>query len=267
MKYDLKAAPSLTSRRATADTINPAIQPIPWAFGPRSHGAGVTEIHSSVSGVAPYGSPLHPTHPRHLRLFPRSLHVRSGLTLLAALALLTPSAQAQRTDFTTTPGVSTAPNPSNFIAAGVWDYAFGICWAVNGRSRETATLLSGLYSATSGTAGISFDHTWNFELRLFGGCFDGGLLLASIDDGAFSPITAMTGGTAYRGAITTSGGSARAGQNAFCGFPNNTQGSMVTSSFFTTLEAGTQVQFAFEGPDRRDDGATGIRQGGLVRTE
>jgi len=111
------------------------------------------------------------------------------------------------------------------------------------------------------------DHTWNFELRLFGGCFDGGLLLASIDGGAFSPITAMTGGTGYRGAITTSGGSASAGQNAFCGFPNNTQGSMVTSSFFTTLAAGTQVQFAFEGPDRRDDGATGTRQGGLVRME
>jgi len=119
------------------------------------------------------------------------------------------SAQAQRTDFTTTPGVFTAPNLNNFIAAGVWDYAPGIGWAVNGRSGETATLLSGLFSATSGTVGISFDHTLNFELRLFGGCFDGGLLLASIDGGAFSPITAMTGGSGYRGAITTTGGSAR----------------------------------------------------------
>ena len=225
------------------------------------------EIQWRVSAVDRVGSPLCPTRPQHLRLFPRSLHVRSGLTLLAALALLTPSAQAQRTDFTTTPGVFTAPTPTNYIGAGVWDYAPGIGWAVNGRSRETATLLSGLYSATSGTAGISFDHSLNFELRLFGGCFDGGLLLASIDGGAFSPITAMTGGSGYRGAITTTGGSARARQNAFCGFPNNTQGSMVESSFFTTLAAGTQVQFAFEGPDRRHDGATGTRQGGLVRME
>ena len=185
------------------------------------------------------------------------------MTLRAALALLTPSAQAQRTDISTTPGVFTAPNPNNFIAAGVWDYAPGIGWAVNGRSRETATLLSAHYSATVGTAGISLDHTVIFELRLFGGCFDGGLL-ASINGGAFSPITAMTGGTGSRGAITTGGGSARAGQNAFCGFANNTQGSMVTSSFLTTLAAGTQVQFAFEGPDRREDRATGRLQGGPV---
>jgi len=57
---------------------------------------------------------------------------------------------------------------------------------VNGRSRETATLLLALHSAAGGTAGISFDHTFNFELRLFGGCFDGRLLLASINGGAFS---------------------------------------------------------------------------------
>ncbi len=72
----------------------------------------------------------------------------------------------------------------------------------------------------------------------------------------------MTDGTGYRGAITTDGGTARAGQNACCGFPNNTLGSVVTNSFFTTLAAGTQVQFAFESPDRREDRATGRRQGG-----
>ena len=48
-----------------------------------------------------------------------SRHVRSGLRLLVALALLAPSAQAQRTDFTTTAGVHTALNPGNFIGASV----------------------------------------------------------------------------------------------------------------------------------------------------
>ncbi len=48
-----------------------------------------------------------------------SRHVRSGLLLLAAFARLTPSAQTERSDFTTTPGVFTALNPGNFIGAGV----------------------------------------------------------------------------------------------------------------------------------------------------
>jgi len=50
---------------------------------------------------------------------PISLHVRSALLLLAAFARLTPSAQTERSDFTTTPGVFTALNPGNFIGAGV----------------------------------------------------------------------------------------------------------------------------------------------------
>jgi len=173
--------------------------------------------------------------------------VRTGVALAAALALFTPAAQAQRTDFTMTPGNYTAPNPNNFIGFGVWGYTPSVGWAVSGRNLQTASLLSEVYTATGGAAGIAFEHNFNFELNLFGGCFDGGLLLASINGAAYSPITAMTGGTQYRGPISTTGGSPRAGQNAFCGFPNNTQGSYVTSSFMTTLAAGTQVQFAFEG--------------------
>jgi hypothetical protein len=159
------------------------------------------------------------------------------------------AAHAQTTDLTASAGGFTAPNPNNFIGAGVWQYAAGTGWAVNGRSRESAQLLTGVYTATGGAASFAFNHSFNFELNLFGGCFDGGVLLANVNGTGFVPVAPAVSpqSVGYRGAISTSNGSTRAGQNAFCGFPNNQQASFVNSVFTTTLDAGSTVQFAFEG--------------------
>ncbi len=169
----------------------------------------------------------------------------SGITLLSASTTL----HAQTIDLKQSNGGFTAPNPKNFIGAGVWQYATGTGWTVDGRSRESAQLLSRVFYATGGAASFAFNHSFNFELRLFGGCFDGGLLLANVDGAGFTPVAPQSSSSSlgYRGAITTSNGSSRAGENAFCGFPNNQQSTFVNSMFTTSLNRGSSVQFAFEG--------------------
>jgi hypothetical protein len=159
-------------------------------------------------------------------------------------------ANAQTIDLTTSMGGFTAPNPNNFIGFGVWQYTNGTGWTVNGRNSVSATLVSGVYTATGGAASFGFNHNYNFELNLnSGGCFDGGLLLANINGAGFVPVAPQlsAGLNGYRGPIGTSGGNPRAGQNAFCGFPNNQQGTFVNSLYTTNLAAGSTIQFAFEG--------------------
>ncbi len=189
----------------------------------------------------------------HTHFIATGMHFMIRRTSLAlSMALLSSVAaivNAQTTDLTTTRGGFTAPNPNNFIGFGVWQYAAGTGWTVAGRNSVSATLLSDVYTATGGTASFGFNHSYNFELNLFGGCFDGGLLLANINGGGFVPVAPQPSATSdgYRGAVGTSSGNPRAGQNAFCGFPNNQQGTFVNSVFNTTLDAGSTIQFAFEG--------------------
>jgi hypothetical protein len=157
--------------------------------------------------------------------------------------------RAQTVDLTTMMGGFTAPNPNNFLGAGVWQYGAGTGWTVNGRNRASAQLVSQQYTAIGGAASFSFTHSFSFERNLFGVCFDGGLLLANINGAGFAPVlpTSSPSSLGYRGPISTSNGSARAGENAFCGFPNDQQGSLVNSSFSTSLAAGNTIQFAYEG--------------------
>lgn len=158
------------------------------------------------------------------------------------------SAHAQVIDLRTSNGGFSAPNPNNFIGAGVWQYVAGTGWIVNGRNRESAQLLTNVFTATGGEISFAFNHSFNLELNLFGGCFDGGVLLANINGAGFAPVTPSVSAQSvgYRGPISSSNGSARAGQNAFCGFPNNQQGTFVNSMFTTIVDAGSSVQFAFD---------------------
>jgi hypothetical protein len=178
----------------------------------------------------------------------RRLAAACTLGAMAHMATTT-VAHAQTVDLTTMMGGFTAPNPNNFLGAGVWQYAAGTGWTVNGRNRASAQLVSQQYSATGGSASFSFNHSFSFERNLFGVCFDGGLLLASINGGAFAPVvpTVSASSVGYRGPISTSNGSTRAGESAFCGFPNDQQSSVVNSNFSTSLAAGNTIQFAFEG--------------------
>lgn len=171
------------------------------------------------------------------------------LRAVALTVVVVPTLTAQTIDFTTGTGGFSAPNPNNFIGFGVWGNTSGTGWTVSGRNRETARLLSGTYTANGGAASFSLFHSFSFQLNLSGGCFDGGVVLASLNGGAFTPITpeATGGSLGYRGPISTTNGSARPGQNAFCGFPNNQQNTFVTSTFLSNLAAGSTIQFALEG--------------------
>jgi hypothetical protein len=177
--------------------------------------------------------------------------MRASLLTVCALLVAAPcvSAGAQTTDFTMTPGAFTAPNPNNFIGFGVWAHMPGTGWTVNGRNRESARLVSNVFTATGGALSLSFQHSFNFQLNLFGGCFDGGLLLANVNGAGFTPVapTVSPSSVGYRGPISLTNGSARAGENAFCGFPNNQAGTFVSSLFQGSAAAGSTVQFAFEG--------------------
>ncbi|MCU0647018.1 MAG: PEP-CTERM sorting domain-containing protein [Gemmatimonadaceae bacterium] len=179
---------------------------------------------------------------------PRSFAIRSALVAAAVLSMRAEVVRAQLVDFTQSPSGFTAPNPNNFIGFGVWTHQPGTGWIVNGRNRERATLLSPTFTATGGAAGIDLRHSFNFQLSLFGGCFDGGLLRASVDGGAFQTFVPQTspGSLGYRGAIGQNGGNPLAGEPAFCGFPNNQQGTVVQSLFLRPLTAGQRIQFAFE---------------------
>ena len=79
------------------------------------------------------------------------------------------SARAQVIDLRTSNGGFTAPNPNNFIGAGVWQYVAGTGWSVNGRNRESAQLLTNVFTATGGEISFAFNHSFNLELNLFGG--------------------------------------------------------------------------------------------------
>lgn len=168
---------------------------------------------------------------------------------VGALLLLATPLAAQTLNLTQTPGGFTAPNPNNFIGFGVWAHTPGTGWTVNGRNRERAVLLSNVFTATGGALSFAFEHSFSFQLNLNGGCFDGGLLLANINGAGFVPVTpeASTTSLGYRGRLSPSGGTPRAGESAFCGFPNNQAGTVVSSTFLGSAAAGSSVQFAFEG--------------------
>lgn len=157
-----------------------------------------------------------------------------------ALALAATSAlPAQTIDFLSTNGGFTA---QSIQGSNPWSWTAGTGWAVNASSTAARQrLLSPLLTAAGGAFSISATHRYNFE----GGantCFDGGVVLASINGGAFTAI-APTSGKGYDSPISTLFGNPLGGTNAFC----RTQAADVTSIWAGTLAAGTTIQIALDG--------------------
>ncbi|MCU0627563.1 MAG: PEP-CTERM sorting domain-containing protein [Gemmatimonadaceae bacterium] len=110
-------------------------------------------------------------------------------------------------------------------------------------SPPTARLLSPVLTASGGAFSISATHRYNFEQSLFGSpCFDGGVVFASINGGAFAAL-APSSGKGYDGPISTNFDNPLGGQQAFCG----EQLSNVISTWSGTLAAGTTIQLALDG--------------------
>ncbi len=159
-----------------------------------------------------------------------------------ALALAATSAlPAQTIDFLSTNGGFTT---ASLLGSNQWSWSAGTGWAVN--SSATAArqrLLSPVLTAAGGAFSISATHRYNFEgSAISPTCFDGGVVLASINGGAFTAL-APTSGKGYDGPLSASFGNPLGGQDAFC----RQQAADVTSIWAGTLAAGTTIQLALDG--------------------
>ncbi|MCU0619263.1 MAG: hypothetical protein MUF40_05085 [Gemmatimonadaceae bacterium] len=156
-----------------------------------------------------------------------------------ALALTATTAlPAQTIDFLTSNGGFTA---QSLIGSNAWSWAAGTGWAVNSRSQIAhQRLLSPVLTALGGTYSISATHRYNFEGSMnTTTCWDGGVVLASINGGAFAALMPSSG-KGYDGVISSSTnlGNPLGGSQAFC----RAQTSNVISTWTGTLAAGTTIQ-------------------------
>ena len=149
--------------------------------------------------------------------------------------------EAQTIDFTATNGGFTA---QSITGSNPWTWSAGTGWVVNSSATVARQrLLSPVLVATGGAFSISATHRYNFESALPTGCFDGGVVFASINGGAFNAL-APTSGKGYDGPIVSGFSNPLAGQNAFCG---NQSAANVISTWAGSLAAGTTIQIALDG--------------------
>lgn len=167
------------------------------------------------------------------------------LTTLALGLAVASALPAQTIDFLATNGGFTT---SNLVGSNAWTWTAGQGWRVNGVATPARSRLLSPILTVTGDAGfsISATHRYNFE-SLLGinppTCFDGGVVLASINGGAFTALT-PTSGKGYDGRISTNWSNPLGGQQAFCG---DQSGGNVTSVWSASLGAGTTIQLALDG--------------------
>jgi hypothetical protein len=162
-----------------------------------------------------------------------------------ALGLAVASAlPAQTIDFLTTNGGFTT---QNIVGNNPWTWTAGQGWRANGSTTVARSrLLSPILTASGGAFSISATHRYNFEDALTltpPVCFDGGVVFASINGGAFAAL-APTSGKGYDGVLSSTFSNPLAGQQAFCG---NRSAADQISIWAGTLAAGTTIQLALDG--------------------